>query len=342
SQLGLLASIMDTSLVGPSLETHPVVRDFFDVFLEELLRIPPEREVEFGIKLVLGTQPISKALYRAKFFSKIDLRSGYHQLQVKEQDIPKTAFRTRYGHYEFLVMPFGLTNAPAVAFLGHIVSTDGITMDPVKVEAITKWPRPNIVTEIRSFLGLAGYYKRFVEGFSCLALPLTKLMRKGKKFVWDEEREKSFEEIKKRLVSAPILTLPSGSGGFQIYSDASKKVVFAFKIWRHYLYGETCDIFTGHKSLKYIFTQKELNIRQRRWLELLKDYDTNIQYRPRKANMVANVLSKKSGMLANLQIEPKIIRDLERMDIELCIRGTKGYWASLKIEPNLILRIKEA
>ncbi|GKD95529.1 putative nucleotidyltransferase, ribonuclease H, partial [Tanacetum coccineum] len=119
-------------------------------------------------------------------------------------------------------------------------------------------------------------------------------------------------------------------------------VVFALKIWRHYLYGETCDIFTDHKSLKYIFTQKELNMRQRRWLELLKDYDTNIQYHPGKANVVADALSRKSGMLANLQIEPEIIKDLERMDIELCIRGTKGYWASLKIEPNLILRIKEA
>ncbi|GJV16705.1 putative reverse transcriptase domain-containing protein [Tanacetum coccineum] len=110
-----------------------------------------------------------------------------------------------------------------VAFLGHIVSAEGITMDPAKVEAITKWPRPTSVTEVRSFLGLAGYYRRFVEGFSRLALPLTKLMRKGEKFVWNEEREKSFEELKQRLVSAPILTLPSGSGGFQIYSDASKK-----------------------------------------------------------------------------------------------------------------------
>nr|GEZ83835.1 putative reverse transcriptase domain-containing protein [Tanacetum cinerariifolium] len=251
-------------------------------------------------------------------------------------------------------------------------------MDPAKVEAITKWTRPKTVTEIRSFLGLAGYYRRFVDGFSRLALPLIKLMRKGEKFVWDEEREKSFEELKKRLVSAPILTLPSGSGGFQIYSDASKKglgcvlmqygkviayasrqlkpyeanypthdlelaaVVFALKIWRHYLYGETCDIFTDHKSLKYIFTQKELNMRQRRWLELLKDYDTNIQYHPGKANVVADALSRKSGMLANLHIEPEIIRDLERMDIKLCIRGTKGYWATLKIELNLILRIKEA
>nr|GFC84222.1 putative reverse transcriptase domain-containing protein [Tanacetum cinerariifolium] len=112
-----------------------------------------------------------------------------------------------------------------VAFLSHIVSADGITMDPAKVKAITKWPRPKIVTEIRSFLGLEGYYRRFVEGFSRMALPLTKLMRKGEKFIWDEEREKSFEELKKRLVSTPILTLPSGSSGFQIYSDASKKVL---------------------------------------------------------------------------------------------------------------------
>nr|GFC28012.1 putative reverse transcriptase domain-containing protein [Tanacetum cinerariifolium] len=111
----------------------------------------------------------------------------------------------------------------SVAFPSHIVSAEGITMDPAKVEAITKWPRPTSVTEVRSFLGLAGYYRRFVEGFSRLALPLTKLMRKGEKFVWNEEREKSFEELKQRLVSAPVLTLPSGSGGFQIYSDASKK-----------------------------------------------------------------------------------------------------------------------
>nr|GFC58910.1 putative reverse transcriptase domain-containing protein [Tanacetum cinerariifolium] len=170
----------------------------------------------------------------------------------------------------------------------------------------------------------AGYYRRFVEGFSRLALPLTKLMRKGEKFVWNEEREKSFEEFKQRLISAPVLTLPSGSVGFQIYSDASKKslgcvlmqhgkviayasrqlkpyevnypthdlelaaVVFALKIWRHYLYGESCDIFTDHKSLK-------------RWLELLKDYDTNIQYHPGKANVVADALSKKSGMIAGLK-----------------------------------------
>ncbi|GJY73608.1 putative nucleotidyltransferase, ribonuclease H [Tanacetum coccineum] len=264
----------------------------------------------------------------------------------------------------------------ASAFLGHIVSADGIIMDPSKVEAITKWPRPTTVTEVRSFLGLAGYYRRFVEGFSRLALPLTQLMRKGEKFVWTDERQESFEELKRRLVSAPILTLPSGSGGFQIYSDASKKglgcvlmqhgkviayasrqlkpyevnypthdlelaaVVFALKIWRHYLYGEACDIFTDHKSLKYIFTQRELNMRQRRWLELLKDYDTNIQYHPGKANVVADALSRKSGMIACF--DSRILHDLERLDVELCVRGSDGYWASMRIESNLMLQIKEA
>ncbi|GJZ53178.1 putative nucleotidyltransferase, ribonuclease H [Tanacetum coccineum] len=249
-------------------------------------------------------------------------------------------------------------------------------MDPSKVEAITKWPRPTTVTEVRSFLGLAGYYRRFVEGFSRLALPLTQLMRKGEKFVWTDERQESFEELKRRLVSAPILTLPSGSGGFQIYSDASKKglgcvlmqhgkviayasrqlkpyevnypthdlelaaVVFALKIWRHYLYGEACDIFTDHKSLKYIFTQRELNMRQRRWLELLKDYDTNIQYHPGKANVVADALSRKSGMIACF--DSRILHDLERLDVELCVRGSGGYWASMRIKSNLMLQIKEA
>nr|GEY13133.1 putative reverse transcriptase domain-containing protein [Tanacetum cinerariifolium] len=164
-----------------------------------------------------------------------------------------------------------------------------------------------------------------------------------------------------RLVSAPVLTLPSGSGEFQIYNDASKKglgcvlmqhgkviayasrqlkpyevnypthdlelvaVVFALKIWRHYLYGKSCDIFTDHKSLKYIFTQQELNMRQRHWLELLKDYDTNIQYHPGKANVMANALSRKSGMIAGIKVDEEIIRDLER----------------LRVEPDLISRIKE-
>ncbi|GJX43941.1 reverse transcriptase [Tanacetum coccineum] len=233
-----------------------------------------------------------------------------------------------------------------VAFLGHIVSADGITMDPAKIEATTKWPRPTTVTEVGSFLGLVGYYRRLI-----------------------------FEELKKRLVSSPVVILPSGTGGYQIYSDASKKgldcvlmqhekviayasrqlkpyevnyplhdlELAALKIWRHYLYGETCDIFTDHKSLKYIFTQKELNMRQRRWLKLLKDYDANIQYHPGKANVVADALSRKNtGIMACLKIQPEIIEDLELIEVELVVRGSKGHIVSLNIEPNLILWIKEA
>nr|GFC72353.1 retrotransposon protein, putative, Ty3-gypsy subclass [Tanacetum cinerariifolium] len=119
-------------------------------------------------------------------------------------------------------------------------------------------------------------------------------------------------------------------------------VVFALKIWRHYLYGESCDVFTDHKSLKYIFTQQDLNMRQRSWLELLKDYDTNIQYHPGKANVVADALSRKSGMITGIKVEEEIIRDLERLGIELFVSGQHGYLASLRIEPNLISRIKEA
>ncbi|GJX79353.1 putative reverse transcriptase domain-containing protein [Tanacetum coccineum] len=208
-----------------------------------------------------------------------------------------------------------------VAFLGHIVSVDGITMDPGKVEAITKWPRPTTM----------------------------KLMRKGEKFVSNEEREKSFEELKRRLVSSPVLTLHSGTGGYQIYSDASKKgldcvlmqhgKVIAYASRQLKPYEETCDIFTNHKSLKYIFTQRELNMRQRRWLELLKDYDANIQYHPSKANVVADALSRKnSGIMVCLKIQHEIIRDLELMEVELVVRGSEGHIASLKIEPKLILK----
>ena len=243
----------------------------------------------------------------------------------------------------------------SVAFLGHVISKDGISVDPKKVEAVVEWTRPNNVTEICSFLGLAGYYRRFVEGFSHLAIPLTHLTQKGVKFEWSEECKQSFQELKRRLVSAPILTIPDGSGGLIIYSDASKKglgcvlmqhgrvvayasrqlkpyeqnypthdmelvaVVFALKIWRPYLYGVQCEIFTDHKSLKYIFTQKELNMRQRRWLELIKDYDLTIKYHPRKANVVADALSRKStgNLAAMLTTQRCILEDLRKLRIEV-------------------------
>ncbi|GAA0152574.1 hypothetical protein LIER_37518 [Lithospermum erythrorhizon] len=221
----------------------------------------------------------------AKVFSKINLSFGYHQLRIKEEDLSKSAFRTRYGHYEFLVMSFGLTNAPAafmdlmtrvlrefldkfvvvfiddiliysrselehdehlrrvletlrvnklyakfskcefwlgkVQFLGHVISGEGICVDPQKVEAVINWERPTSVTEVRSFLGLAGYYRRFIQDFSLIATPMTKWTRKDVPFVWSEECEICFNELKRRLTTLPMLILPSGNEGYVVYSDAS-------------------------------------------------------------------------------------------------------------------------
>ncbi|KAD5803342.1 hypothetical protein E3N88_14702 [Mikania micrantha] len=271
-------------------------------------------------------------LQGAQYFSKIDLRSGYFQLRIHEDDIPKTTFRTRYGHYEFMVMPFGLTNASAV-FMdlmnrgSSVFGSDGIHVDLAKIEAIKNWDVPTTPMEIRSFLGLAGYYRRFISNFSKIALPLTKLTQKTEPFVWTQKQEEAFQTLKQRLCNAPILTLPEGNDDFVVYCDASHqglgcvlmqrdKVIayasrqlkiheknytthdlelgaVALKIWRHYLYGTKCTIFTDHKSLQHIFDQKELNMRQRRWVELLNDYDCVIKYHPGKANVVADALSRK-------------------------------------------------
>jgi hypothetical protein len=194
---------------------------------------------------------------------------------------------------------------------------------------VTEWEPPKNVGEIHNFLGLAGYYRRFIENFTKIAKPMTELIKKEKKFKWTKDYENSFQEMKKRLVSAPVLCLSDLEKEFQVYCDASRQglgsvlmqggrvaayassqlkkhetnypthdlelasIVHALKTWRHYLMGKRCEVFTNHKSLKYIFTQKDLNMRQRRWLELIKDYDPSLQYHPGKANMVADALSRK-------------------------------------------------
>ena len=409
SYQGYLAYVIELRDSGSRLEDIPVVREFLDVFPEDLPSIPLDREIDFQIELAPGTEPISKAPYRraplelkelkvqmeevvskgfvrpstspwgapvlfvkkkdgslrlcidyrelnkvtirnqyplpriddlfdqlqgARVFSKIDLRSGYHQLKIQSENVPKTAFKTRYGHYEFLVMPFGLTNAPtvfmdlmnrifqpyldqfvivfiddiliysgskedheehlrvvlqilrenqlyakfskcqfwldSVAFLGHVISVEGVYVDPQKIEAIVNWKPTTNVTEIRSFLGLARY-RKFLEGFSKLSVPLTKLTRKEEKFIWSEACQQSFDELKRKLTSAPVLTFPSGQDGYTVYCDASRQglgcvlmqhenviayalrqlkkhkqnysthdlelatIVFALRIWRHYL-----------------------------------------------------------------------------------------------------------
>jgi hypothetical protein len=273
----------------------------------------------------------------ATVFSKIDLRSGYHQLRIKEDDVPKTAFKTRFGHYEFTVLPFGLTNAPGVFmslmngvfreyldkfvqvfiddiliysrtteeheehlrlvlqclrehklygklskcsfyqsrihYLGHVISGEGIVVDPAKVEAIMEWPAPTNVIEVRSFMGLAGYYRQFVEGFSKIAGPITELQKKNKKFVWTEKCAEAFRRLKELLTTTPILKVPDMDVDFLVCTDASKEglggvlmqdgrviayisrklrrheenyathdlellaIVYALKVWRHYLVG---------------------------------------------------------------------------------------------------------
>ncbi|CAL8175284.1 unnamed protein product [Prunus armeniaca] len=306
-----------------------------------------------------------------KVFSKINLRSGYHQLWIREDDVPKTAFQTRYVHYEFLVMPFGLTNTPAsfIDLMNRvfrryldcfvIVFIDDILMYSKNKKAHMKHLEIVLRTLRRkqlyamfskcmfwldrvSFLGhmisaKVGYYCCFVEGFSAIATPLTHLTRKRVKLEWTDESEENFNELKTRLTNSPVLTLLDHGGNFVIYSDASRQgigcvlmqhgkviayaftklkkhelnyltynlelaaVVFTLKICWHYLYGEACQIFTDNKSLKYLFTYKELNLRQRRWLELIKDYDCTIEHYPRRANIVADALSRKSsGSLAHL------------------------------------------
>ncbi|KAK8990017.1 hypothetical protein V6N11_008536 [Hibiscus sabdariffa] len=274
----------------------------------------------------------------ASVFCKIYLRSGYYQLKVREQDVLKTAFRTRtvvvvfiddileYSRTEedhdrnlCLVLQTLLENQlyaklskcefwiREVVFLGHVVSSEGIRVDPEKVEAVVNW--------------------KLVSGFSKVASPLTKLLQKGVKYEWSDARQQAFEKLKEALINAPVLIQPVSGKEFVVYSDASyvglgcvlmqegrvvayasrqlkvheknypthdielAAVVFALKIWRHYLYGERCIVYTDHKSLKYLMTLKELNLRQRRWLELLKDYDLSIEYHP-----------------AELQVKPTLIQ----------------------------------
>ncbi|GKE43433.1 reverse transcriptase domain-containing protein [Tanacetum coccineum] len=193
---------------------------FPKVFPDDLPRLPPARQVEFQIDLVPGAAPV---LQGSSVCSKIDLRSRYHQLRVLDEYIPKMVFRTRYGHYEFQVMPFGWTIAPTVQFLGHMIDREGIHVDPNKIESIRDRASPKALTKIHQFLGLAGYYRRFIKGFSKIAKPITKLTQKSVKFDCGEKEKAAFQTLKQKLCSAPILALPEESENFMVYCDASHK-----------------------------------------------------------------------------------------------------------------------
>ncbi|GJR39766.1 hypothetical protein Tco_1215450 [Tanacetum coccineum] len=399
----------------------PIVQDFLKVFPEDLPGIPPTRQVEFQIDLILCAAPVARAPYRLapsemkelsdqlkelsdkgfirpssspwgapvlfvkkkdgsfrmcidyrelnkltvknryplpriddlfdqlqglSIYSKIDLRSGYHQLRVREEDIPKTAFKTRYGHYEFQVMPFGLTNAPAVfmdlmnrvckpyldkfvivfiddiliysknkqehaehlklilellkkeqlyakfskcefwipkvQFLGHVIDSQGIHVDPAKIESVKDWASPNapILALPEGNEDFIAYCDASIKGLGAV------LMQREKVIAYASRQLKLHEK------------------NYTTHDLELGAVVFALKIWRHYLYGTKCTVFTDHKSLQHILDQKELNMRQRRWLELLSDYDCEIRYHPGKANVVADALSRKE------RIKPLRVRAL--------------------------------
>ena len=216
-------------------------------------------------------------------------------------------------------------------------------------------------------------------GFSKLTAPLTKLTRKEENFIWSEACQQSFDELKRKLTSAPVLTLPSGQDGYTVCCDDSKQglgcvlmqhenviayastqlkkheqnylrhnlelaaVVFALQIWRHYLYGVPCRIFTNHKSLQYLFTHKELNMRQRRWVELIKDYECTIEYHLGKANVVADAFSRKSTIsISHLKVVylPRLV-ELRSLGVRLELTDTGALLPTFHVRPILIDRIRE-
>ncbi|GJT76919.1 putative reverse transcriptase domain-containing protein [Tanacetum coccineum] len=270
-----------------------VARDFLEVFPNDLSRLPPVREVEFRIELIPGATPVVKSPYRLAPSELEELSRQLKELQ------DKVSFDQ--------ALPLGEHNT----FTGHVINSDGIHVDPSKIEAVKNWESPRTPSEVCSFLGLARYYRIFIENFSKIAKPHTVFTQK---------------------------TLPDGPEDFVVLCDASGlglgcvlmqrgkvvayasrqlkiheknytthdlelyAVVFALKIWRHYLYGTKSVIYTDHKSLQHIFSQKELNMRQHRWIELFSDYDCEIRYHPGKANVVADALSRKE------RVKPKRVR----------------------------------
>ena len=231
---------------------------------------------------------------------------------------------------------------------------------------IIEWKPPRNVTEVRSFLGFAGYYRRFIKGFSMTMAPMTRLLQKNVRFEWSEKCQASFKKLKAFLTEALVLTQPTNGKEYVIFGDASLNglgcvlmqegkvvayasrqlksheknypthdlelatTVFVLKIWRHYLYGEKCFIYTDHKSVKYFPSQRELNLRQRRWMELIKDYDCVIDYHPEKANVLADALSRKS------------VQTLQALNNHLTLSDDGAIVAELIAKPDLLNRVLEA
>ncbi|KAA3470810.1 DNA/RNA polymerases superfamily protein [Gossypium australe] len=439
-----LAYILETKVSDWKIELVPIVCEFLDMFSEELPELPPTREVEFAIELVLGTSPILIAPYRMALtklkelksqlqeltdrvfcprvrqcclekkkdgsmrmcidyrqlnkvtiknkyplsriddlfdqlkgvieFSKINLRSGYYHLRVKDSNVPKATFRTRYEHYEFLVTPFELTNAPVVfmdlmnrifrlyldrfvvvfidniliysrdvsghaehltivlqtlrvtkfsksefwlrevGFLGHIVSAEGIRVDLSKILVIIDWKPPRNVSEVRSFLGLAGYYRRFVKIFSMIAKSMTRLLQKDVKFKWSKKCQQSFDQLIAKFTEAPVLVQSESGKEFVTYSNAS-------------LNGLGCVLMQERKVIAYV--SRQLTPHEKNYpmhdlelaaivfaLEIWRHHLYIIDYGPRKANVAIDALSRKS--LYTLRVRQlSLSNDAQKCDTEL-------------------------
>jgi len=333
-------------------------------------------------------------LHGARFFTKLDLRSGYHQVRMHPDDIAKTAFRTHHGHFEFLVMPFGLSNAPAtfqalmndvlrtylrrfvlvffddiliyssswsehlqhinivlsalrahhlylkrskcsfgapsVTYLGHVIAKGGVAMDADKVDAVAAWPLPRSARGLRGFLGLAGYYRKFIRDFGIIAAPLTRLLRRDA-FVWDDDAMTAFEALKRALTTGPVLQMPDFDATFVVDCDASGAgfgavlhqgagplayfsrpfaarhlklaayereligLVQAVRHWRPYLWGRPFLVRTDHYSLKFLLDQRLSTVPQHQWISKLFGFDFTVEYRPGRLNTVADALSRRDS-----------------------------------------------
>ena len=359
----------------------------------------------------------------AAVFSKLDLKSGYHQIRMKANDVEKTAFKTHQGHYEFLVMPFGLTNAPStfqsvmndlfrpylrkfvlvffddiliyspdlethvkhldivlqllklhkffvnakkcvfgsskIAYLGHIISFQGVAADPKKIEAMVKWAKPKSVTELRGFLGLTGYYRRFVKNYGLIARPLTNLLKKDG-FKWDDKATQAFDKLKEVVTQLPVLVLPDFQKEFTVETDASGTgigavlsqdkrpiaflsqafsgqgrirsvyerellaIVMALTKWKHYLAGNEFVIKTDQRSLRHLLDQKAVSTIQQRWASKLIGLKYRIEYKPGVDNKVADALSRKPPSEEFVQLTLRAPLSLDVSALKKAVKADTG------------------